>query len=154
MEGNMIQNGTVTIFNRHRTGTGDIWYATIIKGIYLNTDKAGIIKKYGAESGDSAVLHVPCITKGADIFVTEKKYLSPKRWNAQQDEELTKSLTFAAGKAFDFFIAGEWDGELIIPDNKYPNGLYDYLNREYDDVFSVSSAARYGLIPHFEILGK
>lgn len=140
-------DGVVTVFNRKRTDEGDIWYPTVLEGVSLSTDRAAIAVRYGARSDDKCVLHVPC--QGQNVG--GKPYLPPKQWQALDDPE--SAVTFAAGERFDILFEGAWEAGPV-QDTAYANGFYDKINRERDGVYAVSSAARYGLIPHFEITGR
>ena len=140
-------DSAVTVFNRKRTDEGDIWYPTVLEGVSLITDRAAIMARYGVQTDDKALLHVPC--EGQNVG--GKQYMPPKAWQALEDPE--SAVTFAAGEKFDFFIEGEWEAGPV-EDTAYANGFYDWINRERDGVYAVSSAARYGLIPHFEITGR
>ena len=137
----------VTVFNRKKTEKGDVWYPTVLEGVCLTVDRAAIAARYGAQTDDRALLHVPC--QGESLG--GKRYLPPKQWQASESPE--NAVTFTAGERFDFFIEGVWGGG-VAEDAAYANGFYDWINRERDGVYAVSSVARYGLIPHFEITGR
>lgn len=144
---------TITLFNRKPGGnSGDVWYPTVIKGVNLNIDRAAILAKYGPEAQDNAVLHIRYQKKNGEITIAcdserEKQWMSPKAWDGTED-----SLTFNPDG--DFFILGEWDGGIVSDADHGPDGFYSKMNREQDYVFTVSSVARYSVIPHFEIMGK
>lgn len=153
----MYQN-TITLFNRKPgdRGQGDTWYPTVIKGVNLNIDKAAILAKYGAESQDSAVLHIRYQKRNGEITIVcdskrKKPWMPPKEWDQTED-----SLTFTGGTNFDFFWHGEWTGGIVTDaDPRWSEeGFYNYMNRTRDYVFAVSSVAMYSVIPHFEIMGK
>lgn len=146
---------TITLFNRYISATdGVLWYPTVIHGVDLNVDRAAIIAKYGAQSADNASLHIRySVNDNGAPVIANRVYLLPKAWENQVNDELPRSITFAAGQDFDFFWVGEWSGEAIIKDEEY-KGFYDYMNRKYDQVYAITSAARYSVIPHFEIMGK
>ena len=148
---------TVTLFNRyHSRVDGGTWYPTILRGVDLNIDKAAILAKYGAESNDTAKLHVKYRQEPSGIYVADKPYLPPKEWDAQTNDRLALSLTFTGGDDFDFFYIGEWDGG-IVSDNDYPSyddGFYGYMNDKHDFVFAITSVACYSVIPHFEIMAR
>ena len=151
----LVYADTITLFNRCRSGTGDTWYPTVLRGVDLNVDKASILAKYGAESNGVAKLHVNYRTDSDFVYIGAKQYLSPKEWSRQAKELLPKSLTFTGGTDFDFFYVGEWPEETIS-DEAYDNidGFYGYMNSHYDRVFAISSVARYSVIPHFEIMAR
>lgn len=145
---------TVTLFNRHSSRQGVTWYPTVLTGVDFNIDKASIMAKYGAESSDSAALHVRYTKREGDIYVQGKKWLPPLEWGKQGDTRMKETITFADGNDFDFLFWGVWT-ESPVSDDDYAAGLYDYMNKSYDYVFAISSVGGpYALIPHFEILGK
>lgn len=143
-----MYNDTITLFNRYKSSSGDIWYPTVIHNVNLIVDKSSLIAKYGAESKDNASLN---IRYSGDCIVEEKKWMPPKEWRKQHSE---KTLTFSDGQSFDFFYVGEWEDITPIADDDYQDGFYDYMNSNYDYVFVISSVAKYSVIPHFEILAR
>lgn len=151
-----MYSDTVTVFNRYESSLGDTWYPTVIAGVDLNIDKAAILAKYGAESQDKAVLHIKYTKTDGGIYVAGKKWLSPKEWDRQTNDLLPKTITFTSeGEDSDFFMWGKYD-TAPVPDadfDKY-DGFYNYMLKKHDYVFTVSSAALYTVIPHFEILGR
>lgn len=60
---------TVTVFNRQRGRDGDVWYPTVLHGVNLNIDKGAILKQYGPESQDNAILNV----KTGNMVVPEEQ---------------------------------------------------------------------------------
>lgn len=138
---------TITIFNKRKTdgSRGSAWHPTVIRGVNLNVDRASIVAQYGPESQDNAVLNVRYQRDGNDILVGEKLWMPPKEWDGKKS-----SMTFSVG---DFFWAGEWSGG-IPKDSDYTDGFYGYMNSKHDNVFLVTSVAKFSLIPHFEIVGK
>ena len=168
-----MYNDTVTFFTRYKSRLGDTWYPTVIHGCHLNMDRSAIVAKYGPESQDNAVLNVrykvePLLIgepqckqipwlAGKKLVVNNKIWLPPNEWDSQVSDEFPKTITFAAGTAFDFFWFGEWTGADVISDDDYDTdgGFYQYMNNLYDYVFSVTSVGGpYTVIPHFEIMGK
>lgn len=148
-----MYNKTITLFNRYESIHGDLWFSTVIREVDLNIDKASITAKYGAESQDNAILHIKYRRNSDGIYIEDKKYLPPKEWDRQLNDNLDKTITFTGGQSFDFFIEGEYTEE-VIKDNDYLDGFYDYINNRYDNVFAITSVAIYEVIPHFEIMGK
>ncbi len=145
---------TITLFNRYDNGSDDMWLPTIIRGADLNVDKAAIIAKYGENSTDTARLHIKYAKSNGEIQIADKTYFPPKAWKAQTQEQAAKSITFASGQAFDFFILGEWHDTEPINDADYTDGFYNFANALYDNCFAITSAAKYSVIPHFEIMAK
>lgn len=145
---------TITVFNSYKDSFKRItWYPTVIHGVNLLIDKAAIIAKYGAESKDNAILNIHYDIVNGQILIGGKPYLPPKEWSNQTNDKLPESITFASGKAFDFFMLGEYKNKEPIADDDYIDGFYNHINDEYDFVFAVTSVAKYTAIPHFEIMG-
>ena len=146
---------TVTLFNRRKNKTGTIWYPTILKNVDLNVDKASILKTYGADATDNAVLHIRYTNSDGNIIIGDKTYVKPKEWARTDGASL---ITFTTGNGFDFFYAGAWKDEMPINDSDYVSskyeGFYDYMNSYYDEIYSLSQVSRFSVIPHFEILAK
>ena len=150
-----MYNDTITLFNRKEGREGDTWYPTVIENVHLNMDKSAILAKYGAESTDTAVLHIRYRNEGEKKMVAEKQWMPPKEWDGQL--EPTGAITFTDGDRFDFFWLGKWDGAESIEDADYPayTDFYTYMNKTHDYVFAISSVGGpYSVIPHFEITGK
>lgn len=146
---------TITLFNRRYLETGDLFYPTVISGVDFNADLAQIITRFGAESKNRAILHIPFITVNGDPMIASKTYLNPKVWQRQTlAADFSSSITFTAGQEFDFFILGSWSGTEAISDNSYTAGFYDYCNKYYDHCYAIAAAAQYSVIPHFEIAGR
>lgn len=150
-----MYNSTITLFNREENRTGDVWYPTVIHNVNLNMDKAAILAKYGAESQDSAILHIRYTRDGENILIGGKPWLPPKVWEEQEDH--AKAVTFTEGSRFDFFWVGDWGSEEPVKDTDYisDTDFYTYMNRTHDYVFAISSVGGpYSVIPHFELMGK
>lgn len=147
---------TVTLFNRYTTKDRKIvWYPTVLRGVNLNVDKASIVAKYGSNSQDNAVLNVKYHSGDDAVMVSDKKYLLPKEWCKQTEDVLAESLTFTTGKEeFDFFYEGEWKSDEPVLDEDYTSGFYSYMNKNYDNVFAITSVSKFSAIPHFEVVGK
>lgn len=148
---------TVTIFNLYESPiTNEAkWYPHVIEHVDLIEDRGAILKKYGPDSKDNAVLHIRCLVDGGESRITDKNgtvllYRTPREWSEQVNDELPLSITFGSG---DFFATGDY-GSDVIPDADYPAGLYQHLNSARDGVYKITSVGMYTLIPHFEILGR
>ena len=144
----------VTLFNRYDSRLGDMWFPTVLHNVNLNIDKAAITEKYGADSTDNASLHIRFKEKDKEIFIEDKRYLLPKEWDKQVNDDLANTITLSSGEKFDFFYVGEWEDTSPIKDDDYITGCYDYMNKTYDEVFSITSVAKYRMIPHFEVMAK
>ncbi len=148
---------TITLFNRHEGEDGDTWYPSILHNVDLNTDRAAILSKYGAESADGAILHIRYKQESDKKIVENKLWKPPKEWEAEADK--AKTITFTPGDRFDFFWLGDWGNEDPVHDSSYvgttSTGFYNHMNKNHDFVFAITSVGGpYSVIPHFEILGK
>ena len=139
----------ITLFNRIPGAHGgpDTWMPTAIRGVSINIDRAAILAKYGAQCQDKAVVNIRYEMQGGQIIVAGKRFQTAKEWSQTAD-----TLTFTPAK--DFFWAGEWDGGVVSDADYGTEGFYGYMNRTKDNVFLISSVARYSAIPHFEVVGK
>lgn len=165
---------TVTIFNRWRGADGDLWYPTVLRGVNLCRDRAAIIRRYGSESGDRALLNVRYLSDRAapggsgdaadaadaspeeTITVGGKLWLPPRVWRQGDESARTQTVTFSGGELFDIFMPGQWDGGVAADaEHDRDGGFYGWLNRTRDDVFAVTAVSgAFVLIPHFEITGR
>lgn len=149
-----MYSDTITLFNHYTSPTADMWYPTVLRGVDLNADKAAIRQQYGESSQDSAKLHIKYrIDANSHIIVGGKLYLTPKAWEEQTNDELSDTITFRSGQDFDFFVVGDY-GTEPINDNDYFEGLFSFLSQRHDDVYAITSVARYSVIPHFEIMAR
>lgn len=152
-----MYDATVTIFNRYESDLGVTWYPSVLRNANLLIDKASIVAKYGEESKDAAVLNVKINLFDKSISGSNgKRWLPPKEWDSQLNDEMDKYVTFSGGQKFDFFFLGEWQDANPILDSDYGiRGFYDYMVNKYDYVFAVTSVSGpFTAIPHFEITGR
>lgn len=134
---------TVTLFNRK----GTHWIASVLTGVDLNADRSAIIRTQGAESSDVAKLHI----KSRGNKVGNYTYLLPKEYEALA--QVTNEITLRSGNDFDFIYVGGW-ANRTVNDNDYTDGFYDYMRSHYDEVYAISSVAKYSVIDHFEVMLK
>lgn len=145
---------TITLFNRYKSSSGEMWYPSVLRNVNLTMDKSSIVAKFGAESKNKAVLNIKYKNADGKKQIDDKTWLPPKEWQNQEKNLLESSLTFANGQQFDFFFAGEYESDKTILDDDFKDGFYNYMKSQYDFVFSVEEAVFYSVIPHFEIVGK
>lgn len=130
---------TITLF----TQLNDVWYGTVIKGSDLNIDRAKILKTYGENSTDKALLHIKVI----DGKVADKTLVKPKDFDGT-------NFTVKTGNDFSFFIEGEFS-PLQVNDDDYvsdsSDGFFDYMAQ--NGAMACKMVARYSVIPHLEIIG-
>ena len=146
-----MYNDTVTLFNRQKTANGDVWYPTVLEGVNLNMDRGAIVRQYGEQAQDNAVLNVRYKeNNSAKIISPSIIWQAPKEW--QRLIYKSGYITFAPG---DFFWAGEWPGTTPLSDDGYGDlSFYEYMTQNYDFVFNITSVGYFTVIPHFEVLGR
>lgn len=140
---------TITVFNYHKQ-TG-LWYPSVISGADLIASKASTRTTDGVNNADAVDILINCtpakvITTGAG----DKSYTGPKEYASCADP--ASRITFTPEQ--DFIFDGEWADLTPIDDEDYDEGLYHALNATHDGIYMISSAAFYGLLPHFEIGGR
>lgn len=148
---------TVTVFNRKTIDGKEYWCPYVIPNVHLITDKSIIISTYGEQSADNVRLHIryknawngAVIPDGSGMQLA---FLEPKEF--AKSGVFGENITFACGDNFDFFMAGEYSDLDLIDDTTYRNGFYNYMNRNYDNVFVITTCSKFNLIPHFEIGGR
>lgn len=146
---------TVTVFNKYEDQTGEIyWYPHVLSGVDLIADKAANVVKTGLDSADTAKLHVKYRIADDEKMIGKLRWIPPKEWEKQPNDDLPESITFDSG---DFFIEGEYSTDPVR-DSDYAyrinGGFYDYIKKRYDYAFLVTTVGGpYTLIPHFEIGG-
>lgn len=147
-----MYNDTITLFNREVTQNGDIWHPVVLRGVNVNVDKGAILRLYGPDSGDNAILNVRTENRRGNTYIDGLQYLPPKAWAALEDK--SKAVTFTAGNAFDFFMVGEWSGEAASDNDYGDEGFYGYMRRHIDFVYAVTSVGYFSVIPHLEVTAK
>lgn len=165
-----MYSAVCTVFNNYesRTTGQSLWYPHVLTGVDLITDKGQMLRRYGPDSTDAAELHVVYAdVDGKSVIIhgwtgepmlntigEPLPWIPPKEWANQVNDLLDDTITF---KPDDFFWWGEWDGG-VVNDEDYTAmryaGFYDYMNRNYDYVFRVTTVGGpYTVIKHFEIRG-
>lgn len=143
---------TITLFNRYHSRQGDMWYPHILRNVDLIVDKASIMAKYGAETNDTAKLHIKCKFDKNQISIDGIPYISPSEWNNLLNSELADYITFNTdANYFDFFIVGEYDGGVAQDGIE---SFYQIMKEKYECYALTSASNPYRVIPHFEIMAK
>lgn len=145
----MYQN-TITLFNFHEA-TG-LWYPSVFTGVDLGVNNSSRSTKDGKNNGDavSVVIHCTVDKTFTTADGTAKSYTGAKAY--AKCENPTACITFKP--ECDFIYEGVWPDLEPLREEDYESGLYHALNDEHDGVYMISSAAFYGLLPHFEIGGR
>ena len=147
-----MYNKTVTVFNLYRSkqlGTVT-WYPHVLRGCYFNADKGANIQKTGLENADAAKLHVKYRLVDGKKMIGDLEYVEPKAWDKQTNDLYGKTVTFKSGD--DFFLVGEFP-EDPINGNEIQEGLFQYMNTRFDNVYRITTVGSYDAIPHFEVGG-
>lgn len=131
---------TVTIYNRHenKAEMTEMWYPTVLHNVRLLVTKGANMVKTGANTADSARLHIYMER------VLEKAYKEPKEWLEAPDKLVV--FTFKEG---DFFVKGDTSVEEVIRED-----FAEYMKQKYDNCFCITTVDTYTLIPHMEVGGK
>lgn len=140
---------TITLFNHKMTGDSMAWYPMVISNVHLIMDKSIIISSYGEQSQDNAQVHIMYTLKDGGAYVNGKRYMLPKEWERCGD--IYENFTLNYGDDFDFLVEGDYGSTDPIFDEGYRNGFYNFMNKNYDNVFAISTVSKFNIIPHFEI---
>lgn len=100
---------------------------TILEGVLLDASKGVNVRASGLDSADAVNLYIPFDVKATDgVTGANKKYISPKRYEAQKDKSGLWTLG-AGGQCF--FVKG-----VVVE----PVQGFQYINANYDDVYRVT----------------
>lgn len=140
---------TITLFNHKTVDDATVWFPMVISNVHLIIDKSIIISSYGEQSQDNAQVHIMYTLKNGGAYVNGKRYMMPKEW--QKDGNSDENFTLNYGDEYDFFMEGDYGTTEPIHDDDYRNGFYNYMNKNYDNVFAITTVSKFNIIPHFEI---
>lgn len=148
----------VTIFNREIDANhGCVWNIRHLEGVHLIIDKSAAWDMQGGRATDNVRLHIRYIVKNGHVHVGEYEWVEPKVFRTAEEKEHLITFGYGNNDDFDFFIAGEWNPKQIrtqVADDAYKSGFYNYMNRNFDNVFVITGVSKKNLIPHFEITGR
>ena len=151
-----IYRQTITLFNRIKDDSGEIyWYPTIIRGVHLVDNYSDTWNGQGGASGNTAMVHIMYQTKDGKPYVAGKPYYPPKEYRLLDEPQ--NAITFAYGNHddSDFFMEGEFEFDGAVSDDAHDrHGFYNYMKKAHDNVFAITGAAKFNLIPHFEVNGR
>lgn len=168
----------VTVFNFHESS--GFWHTTVFKNCDLRESKADKRSAGSGEVNESKVTLLVNVKqdKSAHTIIYEPNRIVDNLGNgllsgdrvmlSYTDPDTSEVKRYAGPKAYaqlenprgfftlkpacDFIVAGNFFSEPIRDDG-YDEGLYHAMNRAQDEVYMITSAAFFGLIPHFEIGG-
>lgn len=138
---------TITVFNFH----DGMWYPSVISAVNLLDSKSRNASVNGCQNTDAVEIIIHCAPdKSIDTSAGRKSYTGPKAY-----AKLTKPEEFITFQPeCDFIYDGEWAELSPVSDDDYDEGLYHALNEKHDGIYMITSAAFFGLLPHFEIGGR
>jgi len=148
----ILYRDTVTLFNRHGDEDNLVWIPTVLSRVHFVTDKAAMISQYGENVNDNAMLNVMYRNVNGVPYIGSKRYVTPKVF--KNTATVTNLITFQYGDDFDFIYGGTWNSSTSISDASYTKGFFDYMNKNYDEVFAISSVSKYNLITHFTVSAR
>lgn len=147
---------TITIYNSVESlddyfrPLGVVNHMTILRGVFVDAEKAANVLQSGLVSADSVSVIIPEDVEAVDgLTGVKKRYIGPKEWSRATEEEREDVWTMTLdgeGEGDSFFILGE----VVEPDMS----LEDISNR-YDGVYNITKVddKRHGGIPHWEVGG-
>lgn len=141
-------DNTLTLFNYD--GTNDVWIKNVIYGVDYGYDDSTNSTTTGEVNAEQMVILIPSDRSGAIITAEdgEKQYLP--RIAYQNETDKSDKITFQSGTDFVYF--GNFTGGVSLSDDDYDSGMYDYMNKNYDNVYMVRGCSWHSLIPHFEVV--
>ena len=140
-----MHDQTITLYNYHEPSC--LWHTTVFEGVQIAAAKASNATTHGNTGGDSVSILIPAAEYKT---AASRRYVGPKAYAAQDDP----GETFTFWPEHDFIVVGDCPLEEPVSEDDYDNGLYHEINREQDEVYMITSASFYGLIPHFEVEGR
>ncbi len=142
----LFYNKTVTIWNKYVDGVWEqeTWIPTLIEKVRLVVSRGNNIMSSGLETADTARLHIK-----DDISIASKDYKSPVEWNKLSEENKRKYYTLESENDT-FFVEG--DTTDVSSEDK--DNFFEYMKKNYDNCFKLTSVDRFEIIPHFECWGK
>ena len=140
---------TVTVFNRIKVDNQLYWKPYVLHNVDWNGDASAILARYGATSQDTSRLHIAYTITDGKMMIGDYEYVLPKAYSGAEG-----TISFIDGESFSFYWVGEWTETGDILDSDYPKGFYNYMRSVSDDIYAISSVARYSVIPHFEIMAR
>lgn len=137
---------TITIFNLDAQNS--VWHKTIIEGCDAISTDGYNLSSVGLQNISMLSVLVNC--NWNKIFETtegNKQFLDPKVYK----DALNKEAYVTFNSDTDFIVLGEITDEISLNDEDYDSGLYNYVNKTYDNVYLINSYTYYSLIPHYEV---
>lgn len=150
---------SVVIYNRYINQTMDgaeQYFGTRLDNVRVEFTKEQNQSKSGSEDVSDCLLKIP------NDSTLPKPYLVPELWNDLTADEMLQNFTLSTDG--DFFVLVkkkelnlDIDAPVGMQDSsspEYDGGFYEYMKSKYSYVYSISSFAVFGLIPHFQVGGK
>lgn len=145
-----MYESTITLFNFHEAS--GLWYPSVFSSVDLGVNTSSNSTTNGTNGNDTVNMLIHCTRDKKFITAdgAEKSYIGAKAYAKCDNPAIY--VTFKPER--DFIYAGAWKNAEPIREDDHDSGFYHAMNDEYDGVYMISSAAFFGLLPHFEIGGK
>ncbi len=144
-----MYTNVITLFNFCKASR--LWYPTVLPNVDLIAVQGNSKVQHGITNNNTAEV---IIHSTADKMIMTnsglKRFVGTKEYMALTDPE--SYITFTPEK--DFIIDGVYEYINPISDENFDSGLYHELNEAFDNVYLITSAVFYNLIPHFELGAK
>lgn len=150
---NIDKSAIMAKYGEHQTDNARLHVKYTISVINKSTEK-GLLTADSIQLTDNKgnQITVDATEQKEAAFIEGKEFVYPKEYKSVDE------ITFKGGSNPDFFWVGEWESEKVISDEEYQtslhNGFYDYMNSTRDNVYVITTASKYDLIPHMEVLAK
>lgn len=89
-------NSTITLFNAYEVNEKITWYKTVLRGVFLNSNKQYIQSKTGATIDTNNLLVVPF----------NEEYVNPVEWKKLPNDKMASRWTLGVS-ARDFYVIGD-----------------------------------------------
>lgn len=144
-----MHDATVTLYNYHELS--GMWYTTVFGNVTITAARSSSATQHGTTSGDSVEFSIPAEKDKSVVTVQgARQYVGPKVYAARD----APGECFTFRPECDFIVVGSHPLQQPVSEDDYDNGLYHRMNHEQDEVYMITSASFYGLIPHFEVEGR
>ena len=137
---------TITVFN-YKKDTGK-WHGTVLTHVTFAATDGAASGSRGTNNSSHVSISIRC-TKNR-VLKGSIQYFHPLEY--QNLDSVDEAITFTP--EVDFMVLDEAMSQLDYIDDDYEDGLYHYLNMTKTNVFMITDATFYSLIPHFVVTGR
>ncbi len=141
---------TITLYNFKKAD--GMWYGNVIEGCTLTSTDSLSNTARGMNNSGNLSIHIHCNSDKTlkNSSGALRRAVPPKEY--QSLHSVVNEITFTP--EVDFIVADRAMNELMVSDDSFENGFYNYMNQKYDDVYMITNATWYNLIPHFVLGGR